>query len=61
MEPHREERQKSPPPSTEEKKKRFRIVKLEDRIAPKAGGNRTNNCYHWSKGCPPTGPACTVY
>jgi hypothetical protein len=28
-----------PPP-----KKRFRIVKLEERIAPGKGGNGTNNC-----------------
>jgi hypothetical protein len=25
-------------------KKRFRIVKLEERIAPAKGGNGTNNC-----------------
>jgi hypothetical protein len=34
MEPRREE-QKAPPPRREEKLKRFRIVKLEERVAPK--------------------------
>jgi hypothetical protein len=37
MEPHREERQKALP-SAEPKPKRFRIVKLEERIAPNKGG-----------------------
>jgi hypothetical protein len=37
MEPRREE-PKVPRPSTEGRKKRFRIVKLEERIAPKKGG-----------------------
>jgi hypothetical protein len=41
MEPHREE-QKAPP-RAEPKPKRFRIVKLEERIAPSKGGNGTNN------------------
>jgi hypothetical protein len=50
MEPHREEPQKAPPPSAERKPKRFRIVKLEDRIAPGRGGNGTNNCMG-SRGC----------
>jgi hypothetical protein len=35
MEPHREEPQRAPPPSAEQKPKRFRIVKLEERIAPR--------------------------
>ena len=39
MEPHREEQQKAPPPGAEQKPKRFRIVKLEERIAPSHGGN----------------------
>jgi hypothetical protein len=43
MEPHREE-QKAPEPSAEQKPKRFRIVKLEERIAPSKGGN-TKNCF----------------
>jgi hypothetical protein len=36
MEPRREE-QKAPPPRREEKLKRFCIVKLEERVAPKHG------------------------
>ena len=34
------------PPSSEPSppKRRFRIEKLEERIAPKKGGNGTNNC-----------------
>jgi hypothetical protein len=43
MEPHREEPQKAPPPGAEQKSKRFRIVKLEERIAPSKGGHGTNN------------------
>jgi hypothetical protein len=43
MEPHREEPQRAPPPGAEPKPKRFRIVKLEERIAPSKGGNGTNN------------------
>jgi hypothetical protein len=42
MEPHREE-QKAPEPGAERKPKRFRIIKLEERIAP-SGGGKTNNC-----------------
>jgi hypothetical protein len=42
MEPHREEQPKAPPPSAEQQRKRFRIVKLEDRIAPSRGGKSTN-------------------
>jgi hypothetical protein len=30
-------------PRPDEKKRRFRIVKLEERIAPSKGGNGTNN------------------
>jgi hypothetical protein len=39
MEPHREEPQKALEPSAAQKPKRFRIVKLEERIAPTKGGN----------------------
>jgi hypothetical protein len=42
MEPRREE-QKAPPLRREEKLKRFRIVKLEERIAPAKGGHETKN------------------
>jgi hypothetical protein len=43
MEP-RQEKPKTTKPRTAEKPKRFRIVKLEERIAPSKGGNGTNNC-----------------
>jgi hypothetical protein len=42
MEPHRED-QTVLPSGAERKPKRFRIVKLEERIAPKQGGKGTNN------------------
>ena len=34
MEPRNDESQKVPEPRTEERKRRFRIIKLEERIAP---------------------------
>jgi hypothetical protein len=37
MEPRREE-PKAPKPRPEEKPKRFRILRLEERLAPKHGG-----------------------
>jgi hypothetical protein len=40
MEPRREE-QKTVEPRPEEKRKRFRLIKLEERIAPKKGGYET--------------------
>ncbi len=43
MELHREE-QKASDAKVERKPKRFRIVKLEERIAPDQGGAGTNNC-----------------
>jgi hypothetical protein len=54
MEPHREGQQKAPEPSVAPKPKRFRIIKLEERIAPSKGGNGTHN------GCGATA-GCTVY
>ena len=43
MEPRREE-SKAPTPQPKEKARRFRIVKLEERIAPSnEGGNGTNH------------------
>jgi hypothetical protein len=48
MEPHREEQPKAPEPGAEQKPRRFRIVKLEERIAPgKGGGGPThgNTCH----------------
>jgi hypothetical protein len=50
MEPRREEQQKAPQPGAERKPRRFRIVKLEERIAPTSGGG-TKNCYHGTRGC----------
>lgn len=44
MEPDRKQQQQSLAPSAAQKPKRFRIIKLEDRIAPAKGGNGTNNC-----------------
>jgi hypothetical protein len=41
MEPRREE-SKTPMPRPEEKQKRFRLIKLEERIAP--GGHYTHKC-----------------
>jgi hypothetical protein len=35
MEPHRKAQNKVPLPSVQQKSKRFRIVKLEERVAPK--------------------------
>jgi hypothetical protein len=42
MEPRREEPQ-APKPRPEEKPKRFRLVKLEDRIAPSKGGTHNHH------------------
>jgi hypothetical protein len=47
MEPHLEERHreepKAPTPRPEEQPKRFRLIKLEERIAPRRGTNDTVN------------------
>jgi hypothetical protein len=45
MEPRREE-PKKPEPRPEHKPKRFRIIKLEERIAPRKGGgdSRKGEC-----------------
>ncbi len=42
MEPDRQDRQKALEPSAAQKPRRFRIVKLEDRIAPGKGGATGN-------------------
>jgi hypothetical protein len=57
MEPHREEQNKAPP-GAERKPKRFRIVKLEERIAPSAGGG-SKNCH--SGNCSYSVCACGTY
>ncbi len=51
MEPRREE-QRAPQPSAEQKPKRFRIVKLEERIAPS---------HHKATQAGPTCPVATGY
>jgi hypothetical protein len=43
MEPVHEEKTRTLEPSATRKPKRFRIVKLEERIAPRRGGNGTNH------------------
>ena len=43
MEPRKDETKKDPPPSKEQKR-RFRIVKLEERVAPRIGGR--GRTYH---------------
>jgi hypothetical protein len=45
MEPRHEEKkdQEPRPEAKEARPRRFRIVKLEERIAPSAGGNGTNH------------------
>jgi hypothetical protein len=46
MKPARDEPKNTPEPGAKPKPKRFRIVKLEERIAPSKGGKGTNNgCY----------------
>ncbi len=54
MGPHREESQRAPPPGAEPKPKRFRIVKLEERIAPGAHGNGSNGPHCVTR----AGPGC---
>ncbi len=53
MEPRHEEQQKALGSGAEQKPRRFRIVKLEERIAPAKGGNGHNThpgtcaCTYW--------------
>jgi hypothetical protein len=56
MEPQREEQPKALPSGGEPKPKRFRIVKLEERIAPSKGGNGTHNTCNGAYSC-----YCTAY
>ncbi len=53
MEPRREEPQKALEPGAVQKPKRFRIVKLEERIAPTQPYTKGAHCY--------TNKRCTVY
>jgi hypothetical protein len=39
MEPRKDESRKAPEPRKEERKRRFQIVKLEERIAPRCHDN----------------------
>jgi hypothetical protein len=62
MEPRREENQTAPQTGAEPKRKRFRIVKLEDRIAPGSGNTKGGNCETWfctRGGC--TATSCPRY
>ena len=53
MEPGREEQRKALEPSAAQKPKRFRIVKLEERVAPSKGaGEMANTKKCWSVYCP---------
>jgi hypothetical protein len=49
MEPRQEEKKTSEgrPEEKEATKPRFRIIRLEERIAPGKGGNGTNKCSGW--------------
>jgi hypothetical protein len=60
MEPHREQRQKAQPPGAAQMPKRFRIVKLEERIAP-SGKGVTRNPNHGSCVCITYADTCGCY
>ncbi len=60
MEPRRAEQQ-ALQPSAEPKPRRFRIVKLEERIAPAQGGNGSHNCVFTAKHCWSYKQGCTAY
>lgn len=51
MQPNRQDMQEVLEPGAAQKPKRFRIVKLEERIAPSKGGNGTNNCGGYTDKC----------
>ena len=53
MEPRHEEKKnmERQTEAKEAKPRRFRIVKLEERIAPTKGGNGTNNCGYTNHKC----------
>jgi hypothetical protein len=59
MEPHRE-KPKEPKPCPEEKRKRFRIVKLEERIAPGGGHGNGSNATRCHTGCLTCAPCGTL-
>ncbi len=51
MEPHHEEPQKALEVGAGQKLKRFRIVKLEERIAPRVGEKGTNHTCNAAYSC----------
>jgi hypothetical protein len=51
MEPHREEPQKAPLAGAERRPKRFRIIKLEERVAPTKGGHKPTSGAAGCTGC----------
>jgi len=46
MEPHNAKSKKAPEYRTESKTRRFQIVRLEDRIAPRDFGHEHGHCGH---------------
>lgn len=63
MEPLHEESQKLLESGAAQKPRRFRVVKLEERIAPKAGRKGTHNCPYQTgmQGCYLTLEATVCY
>jgi len=65
MEPRREEQQKALEPSVERKPRRFRIVKLEERIAPAKVATvkqcLTRTCYYCNPTLINTCGGCTTW
>jgi hypothetical protein len=59
MEPREQKKELEQPQESHaaEKPRRFRIVKLEERIAPAKGGNHTHNCDY---GCLGSGYSTTT-
>ncbi len=49
MEPRNDQSQKAAEPRKEERQRRFQIVKLEERIAPRIGGYRYNSGNHFGQ------------
>jgi hypothetical protein len=61
MELHREDESKAPQTSAERKPKRFRIVKLEERIAPSNGNWSVHRCPTNDHICNTVPGACRRY
>ncbi len=60
MEPRREDLHKALEPGARPKPKRFRIVKLEERIAPSSKGGTANSRTCYSHYCPSNPPTICV-